>query len=124
MYNIVPWFTAIPSGIGGGCLSDHLINQGIKQESSLLCCSGFSFLIETEILIQILKSPVSFSAGYRVSHVRKLMQVSVGKKKSVYNFVNVMKGVSVCGVKVCPDSLCSLSRFEFLCVFQTCEYKP
>lgn len=40
------------------------------------------------------------------------MQVSVGEKKSVYNFVNVMKGVSVCGVKVCPDSLCSL------CVFQ------
>lgn len=74
--------------------------------------------------MQILNSPVSFSAGYRVSHVRKLMQVSVGEKKSVYNFVYVMKGASACGVKVCPDSLCSPSRFEFLCVFQTCEYKP
>lgn len=82
MYNIVPWFTAVPSGIGGGCLSDHLINQGIKQESvSLCCCCFISFFFHRNR--NILKSPVSFSVGYRVSYVRKFMQVSV-EKKSLY----------------------------------------
>ncbi|XP_030278380.1 solute carrier family 17 member 9-like [Sparus aurata] len=75
VYNIVPWFTAIPSGIGGGCLSDHLINQ-----------------------------------GYRVSHVRKLMQFLAMGASSVFILL-------LSGAVTFPSSLLFVCAAIGLCTF-------
>lgn len=36
VYNVVPWLTAIPSALGGGYVSDFLINRGIRKTVILL----------------------------------------------------------------------------------------
>lgn len=45
VYNVTPWLAAIPSALGGGYISDFLINRGINK---LLCkniCCGWQFNI-------------------------------------------------------------------------------
>lgn len=35
VFNVVPWLVAIPSSLFSGCLSDHLISQGIVTEEQI-----------------------------------------------------------------------------------------
>uniref|UniRef100_A0A3B4WBQ2 Voltage-gated purine nucleotide uniporter SLC17A9 n=1 Tax=Seriola lalandi dorsalis TaxID=1841481 RepID=A0A3B4WBQ2_SERLL len=49
VFNVIPWFVAIPSSLFSGCLSDHLISQGtffsmgVSSVFTLLLCGNTTF---------------------------------------------------------------------------------
>lgn len=43
VFNVIPWFVAIPSSLFSGCLSDHLISQGTKPHMLHKYTHHFSF---------------------------------------------------------------------------------
>lgn len=43
VFNVIPWFVAIPSSLFSGCLSDHLISQGTKPHMLHKYSHHFSF---------------------------------------------------------------------------------
>lgn len=66
VYNVVPWLTAIPSALSGGCVSDLLITRGLRRATPLLS------LPITKL--QTLNHSFTL-VGYGVLTVRKIMQV-------------------------------------------------
>uniref|UniRef100_A0A3Q3JQ53 Major facilitator superfamily (MFS) profile domain-containing protein n=1 Tax=Monopterus albus TaxID=43700 RepID=A0A3Q3JQ53_MONAL len=53
VYNVIPWLTAIPSALGGGYVSDFLINKGIKRQCQycIVVCLGLSIKMFTSFSI-------------------------------------------------------------------------
>lgn len=70
MYNVVPWLCAIPLAVGGGYVSDVLINRGGNAASALSRTSFYGTKTDRFLCF------FSFFAGYSVAFVRKLMQVN------------------------------------------------
>uniref|UniRef100_A0A3B3CYZ1 Solute carrier family 17 member 9a n=1 Tax=Oryzias melastigma TaxID=30732 RepID=A0A3B3CYZ1_ORYME len=68
VYNVVPWLTAIPSALSGGCVSDLLITRGLRRATPLLS------LPITKL--QTLNHSFTL-VGYGVLTVRKIIGVSV-----------------------------------------------
>lgn len=76
MYNVIPWLAAIPLAVSGGYVSDFLINKGIKPHLKLVCVlCHLSVIIKQDTCSDLVS--FAFSLGYRVSFVRKLMQVNI-----------------------------------------------
>lgn len=44
MFNVIPWFVALPTSLFGGSISDHLIRQGEQNLHSLMTILQFSEL--------------------------------------------------------------------------------
>lgn len=70
VYNVVPWLCAIPLAVGGGYVSDVLINKGVNPAAPFTNMSFYDTLKKK-------KHFHCFLVGYSVTLVRKLMQVNL-----------------------------------------------
>uniref|UniRef100_A0A8B9LWZ7 Voltage-gated purine nucleotide uniporter SLC17A9 n=1 Tax=Astyanax mexicanus TaxID=7994 RepID=A0A8B9LWZ7_ASTMX len=43
VFNVIPWFVAIPSSLFSGCLSDHLISQGMNTHTDVALMLKYHF---------------------------------------------------------------------------------
>ncbi|KAM9351027.1 voltage-gated purine nucleotide uniporter SLC17A9-like [Symphorus nematophorus] len=73
VYNVIPWLTAIPSALGGGYVSDFLINQGYSVTSVRKIMQFFAMGVSSMFLmllsrdVTFLSSVIFISAAIGVS---------------------------------------------------------
>ncbi|KAM7411418.1 hypothetical protein PAMA_021419 [Pampus argenteus] len=102
MYNVIPWLAAIPSALGGGYISDYLINKGyrvvyvrkIMQFLAMGVSSIFIMLLSRDIkfhsaviFISAAISLSTFTSGGVSVNVQDLTPSCAG---AVYGFMNML----------------------------------
>ncbi|XP_029011763.1 solute carrier family 17 member 9-like [Betta splendens] len=78
VYNVIPWLVAIPSALGGGYISDFLINQGYSVSFVRKLMQFFAMGVSSTFLMLLCGDVTSSSAVILVSAAVSLFTFSSG----------------------------------------------
>uniref|UniRef100_A0A3B4WHY1 Solute carrier family 17 member 9b n=1 Tax=Seriola lalandi dorsalis TaxID=1841481 RepID=A0A3B4WHY1_SERLL len=134
VFNVIPWFVAIPSSLFSGCLSDHLISQGFDTASvrklmqffsmgvssvfTLLLCGNTTFPWAVAF-VSATMGLTTFSHRYWHPQCRHTRSLALKQKTFSFRFKCAVPQESVCQ---CYVLYCRFVCFHLVIPFETITF--